>query len=509
MYTIAINIWSKKMGQYQEQIKIKIEDYLKKTKGYDDKTTEDIISKIYYRGADGNLSKKSLTKGELENRDFFILVEYKKKLYGGKSTDLLTKLNDNSLKSIKLKECCFEEFQNNGLIYDENNKEHLIRLLDKILDSMESLDMSKNIKDTIDIEVIVKDAIDNYDQVIFTGAPGTGKTYSVRKYVEEETKEEIKDDKKRFEFVQFHPSYDYTDFVEGLRPVQIKGSEGTTFVKLDGIFKGFCRKVVEANYNELDEVEKKEIKKLLNDNYKNDDVNVEHAIEKISEGKNKYYFIVDEINRADLAKVFGELMFALEEGYRGCRVHTQYENLKTYFIDKDGFAKPIKEQVDNGIDFFENGFFIPKNLKFIGTMNDIDRSVESFDFALRRRFQWIEIKANEIMENSLKEILESTEVNDIVKGIKDMNEAISQPSFGLNHHYHIGPAYFKGFNEIEVEDSDIKNKNKEKLKEIFSRRIEPLIREYTRGRNEKEVDTFINDLKGILIGNSKNEGNDN
>src|SRR5690606_27100563 len=100
---------------------------------------------------------------------------------------------------------------------------------------------------------------------------------------------------KNYEFVQFHSSYDYTDFVEGIRPVD-DGKGGMKFVKLDGVFKKFCRTVIELNNSEGNDV-------------KSDGENSD----------NLYYFIIDEINRADLGKVFGELMFAMEESYRGSK----------------------------------------------------------------------------------------------------------------------------------------------------------------------------------------------
>lgn len=93
------------------------------------------------------------------------------------------------------------------------------------------------------IEVKVENAIEKHNQVIFTGAPGTGKTHTVKKKVQEL----IKEDKERVKFVQFHPSYDYTDFVEGLRPVILKTEGEPTFVRLDGTFKEFCRTIVKNN----------------------------------------------------------------------------------------------------------------------------------------------------------------------------------------------------------------------------------------------------------------------
>lgn len=133
----------------------------------------------------------------------------------------------------------------------------------------------------------IKNLIQNgATQIILTGAPGTGKTRMAKEIAGS-----------HYKLVQFHPSYDYTDFVEGLRPVEEEGK--MVFRKVDGIFKEFCRKVVE-------------------------------------EGKKdeKYFFLIDEINRADLSKVFGELMFCLETDKRGedNAIQTQYQNLPTYDV---------------------------------------------------------------------------------------------------------------------------------------------------------------------------------
>jgi len=304
----------------------------------------------------------------------------------------------------------------------------------------------EKIKEIIDENIKI-----NNRQIIFTGAPGTGKTFMVKKYIEANGMNEKADCK----FVQFHSAYDYSDFVEGLRPATLNGTD-TTFVRLDGIFKAFCRHIVEE-----DKPDK------------------------------KYFFIVDEINRADLSKVFGELMFGLEESYRG-REHvfaTQYQNLKTYKINDDGIAEVMEN------DCFKDGFYIPENLVIIGMMNDIDRSVETFDFALRRRFQWIEIKANEIMESALKSMWHpveegelSQEEKTLIENIKKMNMLLSGEQyarFGLTDAYHIGPAYFKKY--------DGNN-----LKEIFDWKVAPIIREYTRGRKEKEVKELLDKCWNIL-----------
>lgn len=331
---------------------------------------------------------------------------------------------------------------------------------------------------------IVEEAIDKNKQVIFTGAPGTGKTYTVREVVKKLTNQ----DESRYKFVQFHPSYDYSDFMEGLRPVVTKDSPDPTFVRLDGTFKQFCRSIVEkeletfcSDFRDLSASEKRE---KLKDYY--------NAVKEgtSQEEETAYYFLIDEINRADLSKVFGELMFGLEESYRGIenRFDTQYKNLKTYQVDPDtGIASPM------AFDCFADGFFIPKNLHLIGTMNDIDRSVESFDFALRRRFRWIDVKANKIMESSLK-AMGVPNPEDIARKAIKMNNCLSGFSFGLGEAYHIGPAYFKSMSEGE------------ELEDVFSHRIEPLLREYTRGQNAQDVEELIQKCKEKLLENKTQGG---
>lgn len=331
-------------------------------------------------------------------------------------------------------------------------------------------------------------------QIIFTGAPGTGKTFTAKEYAKGHGKKLAGKD---YGFVQFHSSYDYTDFVEGIRPVSIDKEKPAEmgFVKLDGIFKGYCRKIVEKELQELWEKNhpkkenfsncSSEEKKELFEEYKKTDNR--------NNGEN-YFFIIDEINRADLSRVFGELMYCLEEGYRGVENHidTQYQNLKTYKVNEEGIADPM------GFDCFEDGFFIPENLVILGTMNDIDRSVETFDFALRRRFQWIPVKANIELCDGLKGMgIEDDNIETAEECIKAMNDIISNHAVGkksykelsyLNESYHIGHAYFKGFNGT-----------KESMETIFENRIRPLLREYCRGAlDETRIREFCEECKSKL-----------
>lgn len=249
-----------------------------------------------------------------------------------------------------------------------------------------------------------------------------------------------------------------------------------TFVKIDGIFKDFCRRVVEMNYDEIQASHNEEGSFYeLYSKYEND-------------CQKMHFFIIDEINRADLSKVFGELMFGLEESYRGIEhsFETQYQNLKTYCVQEDGKASPLD------FDCFEKGFFIPKNICIIGTMNDIDKSVEAFDFALRRRFEWIEIKAKDVIEDALKSMLNvgPRKVKPYVDKINAMNEMISTEGkkFGLSDAYHIGHAYFK----------DLKVDEPNSLENIFNTNIVSILKEYTRGRNKHDVDYFIENCANAL-----------
>lgn len=385
---------------------------------------------------------------------FKVLRLYRKdiKLYGFPSHKEITKVlkkldlnfdqksDDSILQNIVLTKYLIDQYPEivnlntdiiNRLIWDY--KSRYIESNDNSGEEEQLMSIVCNIDSTINSGI---------NQLILTGAPGTGKTYSAKKYVQLKLGEEYLSSK-QYGFVQFHPSYDYTDFIEGIRPIEESGV--VKFVKMDGIFKSFCRRAAED-----------------------------------TDPNNKYYFIIDEINRADLSKVFGEIMFCLEEDYRGIdgKVSTQYQNMTTYKVEKD---------------IFEHGFFIPKNIILIGTMNDIDRSVESFDFALRRRFRWIQIKVSDILEESLNSMWNKPIFDGLIESINSLNNVISGElgkKLGLDENYHVGPAYFKENNVVSVH---------EYLENVWSSRVEPLLREYVRGRKADIVETFINDCKAALL----------
>lgn len=228
--------------------------------------------------------------------------------------------------------------------------------------------------------------------------------------------------------VQFHPSYDYTDFVEGLRPINKEENKDISFVLQDGVFKRLC------------------VSALRNPN-------------------KKYVMIIDEINRGEISKIFGELFFSIDPGYRGKKgkVLTQYANMQNNPNEFD-LSLNIEESEDYG------HFFVPENVYIIGTMNDIDRSVESMDFAFRRRFAFKEIKAMDRVE-----MLDELPQNGIaINRMKNLNKAIESIE-GLSTAYHIGPAYFL----------KLKNYNGN-FQQLWENHLDGLLREYLRGMQKLE-----------------------
>lgn len=339
-------------------------------------------------------------------------------------------------------------------------------------------------------------------QIILTGAPGTGKTYTAKELAGQliGTGSDLKE---QMEFIQFHPSYDYTDFIEGLKPYKDPNNQ-LSFELKNGIFKNFCRKagVIERIMFKLYEKEGKidwskfnssNIAKEL-DNFcipdfwrKWLDANKEQGAD-IIKALPKFVFIIDEINRAELSKVIGELMYSLEPDYRGIegKVKTQYSEMntnKTFFVNEN-----------------DDWFFIPSNVYIIGTMNDIDRSIEIFDFALRRRFAWYEVKVDDVMETVLKGMLtgpnwSDDKINSLKKKAEELNKVITEQQWGFNEHYKIGPAYFgKIKNYLQDPSNDDLSKGFDSL---WENHLQLLLFEYVRGTGKERE--FINACKKIFV----------
>lgn len=335
--------------------------------------------------------------------------------------------------------------------------------------------------------------------IVKYGPPGTGKTYKAKESAKLQFdiwkdfyasgKNDYKFDN-HFETVQFHPSYTYEDFIEGLRPILVNNQ--SQLCLQNGTFKDFSIKAgkwekdlteLDPNKNWKDQTiaDLQRCLKEKNLDWQNDEnknhwkylfeyANTGNSNTKIFDALPPFFFIIDEINRADLSRVFGELMYCLEyRGVEGC-IKTQYSKLNT----------PETGMLKIGNDY---NFFIPNNVYVIGTMNTIDRSVESFDFALRRRFCWEEMGPDEkLLKNHLKKNYKGWE--ELADRLADLNSKICKNQL-LGSDYQIGHAYF-----WNLPDPNMKTLTVNQLATIiWNDRIKPLLQEYLRGTGkEKEID---------------------
>ena len=387
-------------------------------------------------------------------------------------------------------------------------------ILKEFYDNFTSFYVKKEKKDVNMLENInkYKNILLQSKNLILRGAPGTGKTYLAKEIAAELTG----GNEDQIGFVQFHPSYDYTDFVEGLRLVS-NGDGAIEFKLQDGIFKEFCQKAKEAqktggqdNFEETwakltDAINEKQgqyffprssVPASLNSQgnvkfdspvatkekvyllYKGEETKLKYetyqkiVLDHMKESyglcdyvsptintDKKFVFIIDEINRGEISKIFGELFFSIDPGYRGRdgEVSTQYANLHES----------------------DDKFYIPENVYIIGTMNDIDRSVDTFDFAMRRRFRFVEVTAESqlyILDEKLGKHAEEAKTR-----LRNLNVAIENVQ-ELNSHYHIGPSYFRNLKELDY-DYEL----------LWSDYLKPLLEDYLRGSYEE--DEILNTLK--------------
>ena len=440
---------------------------------------------------------------------------------------------------------CLKRFGHDGdqfvLTYREKEKIEVVQPENEEAEVEEQVQASSGYRNPYSSNLIAS------KNIIFRGAPGTGKTHLAKEIAADIISNGYFDDfslltneqKKQVEFVQFHPNYDYTDFVEGLRPKTYDdGSVG--FELQDGVFKKFVARA-KKNFNDSQksqEVIEKEasVQEIMSDYFSNIELGVDELgivrgtkfyitgiddkyihisipenkvsnklklnISELKEmlesdqtftqvkdvtqffGKlnatqgysytlaifseikaNKttltkpvakpeklkpYIFIIDEINRGEISKIFGELFFSIDPGYRGRagEVSTQYANMQDNTDEK---------------------FYIPENVYIIGTMNDIDRSVDSFDFAMRRRFRFIEIKSDERLE-MLDALGEDKE--EAIHRMTALNNEISNVE-ELNKNYHIGASYFLKLKYLTFD-------------QLWRDYLQPLLQEYVRGMYDED-----------------------
>jgi 5-methylcytosine-specific restriction protein B len=321
--------------------------------------------------------------------------------------------------------------------------------------------------------------------VVYYGAPGTGKTFRARNKAEEIIREfRLKlgrpiDAAFHIKTVQFHPSYAYEDFIEGIRP-----SNERELKVFNGTFKQFCKEAGAreiALYRSAGFLSNPAFKKCqfdfsqitladLNDEQRGllgvgPDITQPGLT--LLEVIEPAFFLIDEINRAELSRVFGELMFSLEyRGYTG-KIKTQYAYLST------GPDAPNVFYWENG----ENWFFVPQNIYVIGTMNNIDRSVDSFDFALRRRFMWEEIEPEyDIIREELPRWGQA-----LADSLEKLNIQISEEKL-LGKDYRIGHAYILNIKSIENRFDGIM----EARRFLWEEFIHALLGEYLRGLGDEQ-----------------------
>jgi hypothetical protein len=289
--------------------------------------------------------------------------------------------------------------------------------------------------------------------VILYGPPGTGKTYSVVNSLDFVSQ----GDSSRYEVLQFHPSFTYEDFIEGIKPKGVSKDGNIRFELVNGIFKNFCIKA------------------------------------KNNPGKS-FYFVVDEINRANLSSVFGETLSLLEKDYRhdckGCKnlIKTQYSALIEDLIREDEKYKSLAYTIDKG----EVKFGVPENVFFIGMMNDVDKSIDAFDLALRRRFKWIRKDCDyEVVEEEtlFKRKDDFSNIGQYIKACEKLNNYISN-DLGLGKSYEFGHSFFMKMSDI-AKRKEITQHNMEVLFNLYLR---PTLKEYLRAVfAESELDNKLNE----------------
>jgi 5-methylcytosine-specific restriction protein B len=271
----------------------------------------------------------------------------------------------------------------------------------------------------------ILNALDHKNNIILQGAPGVGKTYIAKRLAYALIG--FKDDRK-VQMIQFHQSYSYEDFIQGYRP-----NDDGHFDLKNGSFYKFCKKAQR-------------------------------------DSKSKYVFIIDEINRGNLSKIFGELMMLIEADKRGAE-----------------FALPLTYAQTS-----DESFYIPENLYLIGTMNTADRSLAMVDYALRRRFSFIDLEpcfgSSRFRTFLQNHGVEKQLIDKIVERMINLNKKISSDSKNLGEGYRIEHSFF-------CPDGKKEKYDEEWFQLIVKHEIESLLKEYWFDDTDKALTEVANILK--------------
>jgi 5-methylcytosine-specific restriction protein B len=255
---------------------------------------------------------------------------------------------------------------------------------------------------------LIIESLKEKKNIILQGPPGVGKTFIARRVAYALIGEE---DPARVEWIQFHQSYSYEDFIQGFRP-----TENGHFELKNGVFYQFCRRAQR-------------------------DLN-----------QRPWIFVIDEINRGNMSKIFGELMMLVEPDKRG-----------------KSFAMPLTYSRNS-----DETFFVPENVHLVGLMNTADRSLAMVDYALRRRFRFITLEPA-FGSDAFRQYLRSrgadeTLVEKIVQRFSELNQQIASDEKNLGLGYQIGHSYFCAADGVHLDESWYRR--------IVEWEIKPLLEEY-------------------------------
>ena len=305
--------------------------------------------------------------------------------------------------------------------------------------------------------------LQRHKNLLLTGVSGTGKTYLAQQVARALVGNGGKPG--QIEQVAFHPSYDYADFVEGLRP------SGAGFVLEQGSFKSFCGRALE-------------------------------------QPDQPFVFIIDDFNQGDVRTILGEVVMLLDPDYRGVeyRIKTQYHNvlMRSYQA-----ALAARDQVALASIKFADGFFVPHNVFVIATMNEFEGRAEPLDSAIWRRFICYELKPQDrlsmLKESNLALCAQSKESQDKLTAAHfydqaaarctRLNQAIcAEPSLGPD--YQVGPAFLlKALSYLNLAGEISEESVADALNQVWDQSLAPLLRTYLRGKSSSDLSKILLKLR--------------